>query len=727
MRDSRRLVVCCRCDDWLASPRAPIIMPFPRHELAFRPRKNNPAQHLGDSMPHEHTPRIDGLLTTILFAVLAASLSASSNAADDERAVVRLAEGLKSPESVAVGADGTIYVSTIGAFNRDGDGEIIAIKDGKTVTFAKGLDDPKGLVAVNDQLFVADKQRVWRIDAEGRPEVFAAAEAFPRAPKFLNDLAAGDDGTLYVSDTGDLQGHDGAVFRIDREGEVTVVTDSRIAPALQGPNGLVVEDAEHLLLLDFMSGAIQRVNLSDGKLTRFATEYNGGDGLALDAKGKLYVSQWMTGQVHVLGKESRAPTLLPGDFRSAADICLDAARGRLLVPDMAAGTLSAVLLDRCPAVQLDETPLGVHARRAFPKLEFERPLLLTHAGDGTNRVFVASQFGKVHVFANKSSASKTEVFLDIEDHVRYKDFENEEGFLGLVFHPKFKTNGELFVFYTTTDAPHTSIVSRFRVDKKSPNRADPKSEEELLRVPRPFWNHDGGTLAFGPDGYLYVVLGDGGKANDPFGNGQNLRTLLGKVLRIDVDHKEDGKNYAIPKDNPFLDYPHARGEIWAFGLRNVWRLAFDRKTGACWAADVGQDLWEEVNILVAGGNYGWNLREGRHPFGIGGVQSPREDLIEPVFEYHHDVGKSITGGCVYRGNQVPQLEGAYLYADYVTGKLHALRYDEAQHVVLADQPIGGNISPVMSFGEDEAGEVYFMTTQGWILGFEADEGVGSGD
>jgi glucose/arabinose dehydrogenase len=677
-------------------------------------------------MPFSSTRRRRRPMAICTCASLAAVLLVSSATLADEPAVTRLAEGLKNPESVAVGADGTIYVSTIGTFGTDGDGEVVAVKEGKAVPFAKGLDDPKGLVAFEDRLFVADKQRVLRIDGEGQVEVFAAVDAFPRPPKFLNDLAVDEQGTLYVSDTGDLEGHDGALFRIDGEGAVTLVTDSQIAPALQGPNGLVMEDAEHLLLLDFVSGAIQRVNLADGTLTRFATEYKGGDGLALDKNGKLYVSEWTTGRVFVLAKESRAPTLLSGegDFQSAADICLDTVGERLLVPDMAGGTLSAIQLDAFDAVRLDESPLPVDAERAFPKLEFNRPIVLTHAGDGTNRVFVASQLGKVHVFPNKQTASKIETFLDIEDHVQYKDAENEEGFLGMTFHPKFKSNGELFVFYTTNDAPHTSVISRFRVDKKNPNRADPKSEEELLRVPRPFWNHDGGTLAFGPDGYLYIVLGDGGKANDPFGNGQNLRTLLGKILRIDVDHKDQGKNYAIPKDNPFLDYPHACGEIWAYGLRNVWRLSFDRQTGACWAADVGQDLWEEVDLIVRGGNYGWNPREGRHPFGIGGVQSPREDLIEPIFEYHHDVGKSITGGFVYRGKRLPQLAGAYLYADYVTGKLHALRYDEQRQLAIADQPIGDNISPVMSFGEDEVGEVYFMTTQGWILWFAADGNKG---
>jgi glucose/arabinose dehydrogenase len=337
-----------------------------------------------------------------------------------------------------------------------------------------------------------------------------------------------------------------------------------------------------------------------------------------------------------------------------------------------------------------------------------RPLVLTHAGDGSNRVFVATQHGVIHVFPNDQKAEQTQVFLDIKDRVVYNDNQNEEGFLGLVFHPRYKENGEFFVFYTRRQPRLTNVVSRFRVRKDDPNRADPASEEELLRITKPFWNHDGGTLCFGPDGYLYIAVGDGGAANDPYHHGQDLSKIFGKVLRIDVDHKDKDRPYAIPKDNPFVDKAGARPEVWAYGLRNPWRMAFDRKTGKLWTSDVGQNLYEEIDILVAGGNYGWSIREGLHPFSDNGT-GPRKDLIEPIWEYHHAVGLSLTGGLVYRGKQLPELDGAYLYADYVTAKIWALWYDEAKGRVVANRPIRDKRVPVLSFGEDEAGEVYFMT------------------
>jgi glucose/arabinose dehydrogenase len=279
--------------------------------------------------------------------------------------------------------------------------------------------------------------------------------------------------------------------------------------------------------------------------------------------------------------------------------------------------------------------------------------------------------------------------------------------LGLAFHPQYKQNGEFFVFYTLRNPSLTNVLARFRVSKDDPDKADPESEEELLRIKRPYWNHDGGTICFGPDGFLYVVLGDGGLANDPRKNGQNLKTLLGKILRIDVDRQDGGKKYGIPRDNPFVATPGAAHEIWAYGLRNPWRIAFDRKTGQLWAADVGQNLYEEIDLIVKGGNYGWSIREGFHPFSGKGV-GPRPDLIEPIWEYNHDIGKSITGGLVYRGQRLPELQGHYLYGDYISSRIWALKYDDGKKRVVANRPIAKTRVPIFSFGEDERGEVYFL-------------------
>jgi glucose/arabinose dehydrogenase len=389
------------------------------------------------------------------------------------------------------------------------------------------------------------------------------------------------------------------------------------------------------------------------------------------------------------------------------------------------------------AQQVDTRPLNIQVVQAFPNLHWPddltgvseglvkevRPLVITGAGDGTNRVFVATQPGTIHVFKNDQAVNEMTTFLDLRGRLHYRvPQENEEGFLGLAFHPRYKENGEFFVYYTNDykdEKDRKSIISRFRVSKDDPNRADPNSEEILLEIFQPFWNHNGGTIVFGPDGYLYVGLGDGGKENDPFRNGQNLGTLLGKILRIDVDHHDQGRRYAIPKDNPFASQKDARGEIWAWGIRNVWRIAFDRQTGDLWAGDVGQDTWEEIDIITRGGNYGWNLREGRHKFTAEGNKGsdPRPDLIEPIWEYHHDIGKSITGGNVYRGKGVPELDGAYLYADWVAGTVWALWFDKQSQRVTANRAIVPKGAPVMSFGEDDAGETYYATQQGGLFKF----------
>lgn len=663
-------------------------------------------------------------------------LSVSAFAADYRTPI---ASGLKNPESACLGKDGRIYVTEIGESGKDGDGRLTVIVDGEAKPFATGLDDPKGVVFFQNAFYLTDKTRVVRVDEQGHATTFTAADRFPTKPQFLNDIAVDpESGTLFVSDSGDLKGAGGAVFSINvRSGKTGLVVDATSLPGLNTPNGLALDGggpigggpifagaASHLLLADFGSGVLYRIKLADKSSQKIADGFDGADALTWDHHGRLFITSWKSGKVWGIPRPGQKAVLLSDKFKQAADSCLDATGRFLLVPDMEAGTLTA-LPTTIPGWEVDDSPLPVAAQLAFPELEWTdwssesedgkirelRPTLLTHAGDGSNRVFVLIQEGLIQVFPNDDSTKKTTVFLDIRDRVRYSDRQNEEGLLGLAFHPKFETNGEFFVFYTDVKAKMANVVSRFRVRKDDPNSADPASEEEIIRFEKPFWNHDGGTILFGPDGYLYVTHGDGGAANDPQGNGQNLKTLLGKVLRLDIDHDADGKKYAIPKDNPFVGKKDAAPEVWAYGLRNLWRMAFDRKTGVLWAGDVGQNLYEEINLVKAGGNYGWNLREALHPFGRKGVDV-RDDLIDPIWEYHHDIGKSITGGFVYRGSSVPELDGAYLYADYVTMRLWALWYDASKGRVLANREIKGPARPVLSFGEDEKGEAYFLVLTG---------------
>lgn len=366
--------------------------------------------------------------------------------------------------------------------------------------------------------------------------------------------------------------------------------------------------------------------------------------------------------------------------------------------------------------------LNVAGRPAFPHMKWKgwqgvteqgkvkplRPITLTHAGDGTNRIFVASQIGMVHVFPNDPEVKQARLLLDLRFRVHDWAKDNEEGLLGFALHPNYKKTGELFVYYSSAAEPRTSIVSRFRVSQDNPNYADPDSEEIVMKIPQPFSNHNGGSIAFGHDGYLYIALGDGGGRNDPLKHAQNLKTWMGSVLRIDVDHKQDGLNYAIPVDNPFRTHKEAKPEIYAYGFRNIWRLSVDRKTGRLWVGDVGQDLWEEINVVQPGGNYGWSIREAGYGFGNDATEPPKTP-IEPVWVYDHRVGKSITGGTVYRGSRLPELAGKYLYADFVSGKIWALGFDEKTGRGQKNWQIAAGGIPVLAFGEDESGEVYYMT------------------
>ena len=644
-----------------------------------------------------------------------------------------LVEGLQTPESVCVAPDGKMYATVMGEFGKDGDGAVMVIENGKARALATGLDDPKGIAAFSNQfaqwLYVADKTQVLRIDIRsGKADLFAPANAFPTPPLFLNDITVDpESGMVYVSDSGDLKGGNGAVYRITPQGLVSLVVNDKMLPGLNTPNGVLMDGASHLILADFGTGILYRIKLATGTAEKIAEGLGAPDGLAWDFHGRLYVSDWKGGKVFVIPRPGDKPILLAEGFGNAADLCFDPVRKHLLVPDMKAGTVTALPAE-VPGAGVDLSPLPVSAAVAFPDLKWSgwsretdtgkvnqlRPILLTHAGDGSNRVFVPTQQGVIHVFPNDQAAKETTVFLDLQDRVKYSDATNEEGFLGMAFSPKYKENGEFFVFYTTKKEPMTNVVSRFRVSKSDPNKADPGSEQEVIRFVKPYWNHDGGTICFGPDGFLYITHGDGGAGNDLYDNGQNKNSLLGKILRLDVNGMgEPGglsqrRNYGIPKDNPFVGMKDARPEVWAYGLRNVWRMSFDRQTGQLWAADVGQNLYEEINLVRKGGNYGWNRREGLHPFGARG-SGPRKEFIDPIWEYHHDVGKSITGGTVYRGSRLPELDGYYLYADYVSSRIWALRYDEKSGRVVANRPVKDPNKPVYSFGEDEKGEVYFLT------------------
>ncbi|MCR9292574.1 MAG: PQQ-dependent sugar dehydrogenase [bacterium] len=367
--------------------------------------------------------------------------------------------------------------------------------------------------------------------------------------------------------------------------------------------------------------------------------------------------------------------------------------------------------------------LGLKGELAFPNLKWEgwdpideggniralRIMELTFDPANPKRLFAVSQTGQIFTFENDPAVTSSKLFLDLSDTVAawYGRGANEEGLLGLALHPNFADNGQFFVYYNHKD-DHRSVISRFRVSEEDPSRADPDSEEVLLEIEQPYQNHNGGSIEFGPDGYLYIGMGDGGLRNDPEITGQDISRLLGKVLRIDVNSISPGKKYGIPADNPFVNMEGARPEIYALGFRNPWRISFDSQSGRMWCGEVGQELWEEVNVIEKGGNYGWSRREGSYPFGNKPQPPAVGKMIEPVWEYDHTVGKSITGGRVYNSDRMPELKGKYIYADYVTGAIWALSYDpDSGKATANEQLIAGGI-PVLAFGEDATGEIYYF-------------------
>lgn len=353
------------------------------------------------------------------------------------------------------------------------------------------------------------------------------------------------------------------------------------------------------------------------------------------------------------------------------------------------------------------SPTALVANVAFPALRFSLPMFVTHAPGDPDHLYVVEQDGRILRFPNRPEATPAEVetFLDIREHVRREH--TEEGLLGIAFDPTYAESGVFYVYYSAS-RPRRTQISRFVARDWS--RADPSSERELLRIEQPFGNHNGGWIAFGPDGYLYVSVGDGGAAGDPKGNGQDLGTLLGSMLRLRVG--PGIATYEIPPDNPFVDTPGARPEIYAYGLRNAWRCSFDRQVGTLWCGDVGQDAWEELDIIVKGGNYGWNLREGRHAFEDGEASGT---LIDPVHEYPHGEGVCVTGGYVYRGTRLADFRGTYIYGDYVGGRVWALDLRDGEierHARVA------TVLALASFGEDAQGELYAVSLDGNLYRFD---------
>ncbi len=346
---------------------------------------------------------------------------------------------------------------------------------------------------------------------------------------------------------------------------------------------------------------------------------------------------------------------------------------------------------------------------AFPNLTFVDPVGIHHSGDGTNRIFVVEQEGRIKVFNNDSNTSISQTFLDIRSIVDQDGGYTEEGLLGLAFHPNYEQNGYFYVNYTDYN-PKRNVIARYSVDPDNPNEADYFSSEILLEVNQPYNNHNGGQMEFGNDGYLYISFGDGGSSGDPQNNGQDLSTLLSTIVRIDVNNQSNNMNYSIPFDNPFIDNQSARPEIFAYGLRNVWRFSFDSETNLLWAADVGQNEWEEIDIIHPGLNYGWNEMEASHCYPPGSNCNPDQFEL-PVWEYalYVDGVCSVTGGYVYRGNNIYTLRGKYIYGDWCTGDIWALYTNNNQNYI-NEEIIRTDIN-ITSFGVDEYNELYFCGNQ----------------
>lgn len=378
-------------------------------------------------------------------------------------------------------------------------------------------------------------------------------------------------------------------------------------------------------------------------------------------------------------------------------------------------TLAAACLLTLPFQGL--FPNEVDFEETYKGLNFTLPVAAVYPPDDSKRLFLVEQGGRILILPEDRNSKSYKVFLDISgrDMIAHAF---EEGLLGLAFHPDFKNNRKFYIYYSHQH-PKRSILSEMQVFGKNPDRANVSSERKLLEIPQPFWNHNSGNLAFGPDGMLYVAVGDGGKRDDVLRLAQNPFLLNGSVLRIDVNSRSQGLQYGIPEDNPFVGKEGMAPEIWALGLRNPWGIDYDHKTGLFWLADVGQNKKEEVNLVQKGGNYGWSFREGDEKFAIR-TDAPPEDakFIEPVTVYPRDEGTSITGGVVYYGKKFPKLKGHFLYGDWGTGHVWATDKDGNARMVYRNTEKGKPRNFVFkpsAFVSSPDGEILVLSWNGGIF------------
>jgi glucose/arabinose dehydrogenase len=653
--------------------------------------------------------RLVGLALMLLPAVAAAQTPSAEPAPGTCGHARPDLKGIETAEGLVIAPDGTIYFTQ--PYGKGASGFLGRYRPPYTKPETRWLDlggkalgltlDPKrGVLYAGSR----DRKKLLAIFLASKPEVWELADVEPD----INGLTLGEDGAVYYTDQ-----KGGHVYRVTAGGTKTQVTS---AP-LEDPNGLAFGPDGHLYVLTYGKALVTKLALAAGKETGrapfAATGGKNADGIAFDAKGRLYVTA--TG-LYRISPDGKTVESLGAAYGANAEFGM----GGLGCSDLyTAGNGKGIAryqndtpgLDvpwHRPKVKRPETvpppapPPAVPARvAARAKLELltnettEAVAIVAAPGEAAGRMFVVEKQGPIRILRGKTFAPKP--FLDLTGKVALWDKANgEQGLLGLAFHPQFKKNGRFYINYTGLDW-QTRVVE-YRVSAEDPDRADPHSARELLVVHQPYDNHNGGDLQFGPDGKLYVLLGDGGKAGDLHGFSQSNRSLLGKMLRLDVD---------AAKPQP---------EVLGRGLRNPWRYSFDRKTGDLYIADVGQNAFEYVHFVPAkkvGGplNFGWNTIEGKHCYQADACE--RKDFTQAVLEYPHSEGCSISGGFVYRGKALPELAGSYFYSDYCTAMLRSFRMKDGKVVDSWDWKAAldpeSQLAQVASFGQDQDGELYVVT------------------